>query len=149
MANSQIAVTLSAQFDRIWKTFRDAISDLNEEQFSSGDIECFIPRNLAYHTLEAADFYSSECGTDAFDWGYFTADDKSQMLSYADKVQTKVKQWLLQHNDEQLLKQQSICQWTGETVLDRVLYNLRHTQHHTAQINSELRRRGLTEGEWE
>ena len=149
MANSQIAIVLSAQFDRVWKTFRNAISDLDEEQFSSGDIECFLPRNLAYHILETADFYSSDCETDAFDWGYFKADNKPQMLCYADKMEAIIKQWLLRHSDEQLLEQQSICKWTGETVLDRVLYSLRHTQHHTAQINSELRRRGLAEGEWE
>ena len=125
------------------------MSDLDEEQFCSGDIEKLTPRNLAYHVLETADFYSSDCEPDDFAWGYFTADNKQQMLCYAEKVETMLREWLLRHTDEQLLASPSVCKWAGETRMDLAIYGLRHTQHHIAQINSELYRRGLKEGEWQ
>jgi len=147
--SSRIAATLSAQFDCVWATFRDALSHLDEEQFVTGDIEWLMPRNLAYHIVETADFYSSDCEPESFSWGHITAKNKEQMLAYTQQIEAKVKQWLHQHSDEQFFQPQTICQWTGATLLDRAIYALRHTQHHTAQINSELRRRGLPRGEWQ
>jgi hypothetical protein len=38
--------------------------------------------------------------------------------------------------------------WTGGTRLDRAIYSLRHSQHHLGQINAELRRKGVSRGEW-
>ena len=149
MATSGIAKTLCTQFDCVWGTFRDALSHLDQDQFSAGDIEWLIPRNLAYHIVETADFYSSDCEPDGFQWGHFAAGNKDQMLAYTEQVEAKVKQWLLKHRDEEFLAGQPICKWTGATVLDRAIYALRHAQHHTAQINSELRRRGLPRGEWQ
>ncbi|MGD0462364.1 MAG: DinB family protein [Tepidisphaeraceae bacterium] len=148
MATISIAEVLCGQFERAWQTFRDALSPLDNEQFSSADIEWLVPRNLAYHILETADFYSSDCNPDGFAWGHFIAKNKDQILDYAQQVEAKVKQWLLKHRDPQFLERQSILTGTGATVLDRSLYLLRHTQHHLGQINSELRRRGLPRGQW-
>jgi uncharacterized damage-inducible protein DinB len=144
----QIAPSLAEQFDRVWRTLRSALSRLDEDQFHAGDVDFLIPRNLAYHTIETADFYSSDGPPDAFPWGYFKAESKAEMLRYADEVQSKVRRWCTAQDDEQWLKEQSQWKWTGRTMLDRALYTLRHTQHHTAQINAELRRRGLPRGEW-
>jgi len=144
----QIAASLIDQFDRVWQTLRSALSRLDEEQFHAGDIDFLTPRNLAYHTIETADFYSSEGPPDTFAWGHFKAESKQDMLRYADEVQAKVRRWCQGQADDQWLTEQSQWKWTGRTVLDRALYNLRHTQHHTAQINAELRRRGLPRGEW-
>ena len=149
MAASNIATALIAQFHCVWNTFRDALSHLDDEQFLAGDIEWLTPRNLAYHVVETADFYSSDCEPEGFSWGHYAAENKAQMLAYAEQVEAKVKQWLLAHSDDQFFQSQSICKWTGTTVLDRAIYALRHTQHHTAQINVELRRRGLPRGEWQ
>lgn len=148
MTSKAIAKSLAEQFDRVWSTLRDALAHLDEEQYHSGEIAFLIPRNLTYHTVETADFYSSDCEPDGFPWGHIKADTKELALAYIEQVQAKVRQWTLQHDDEQWLSPQSICKWTGATVLDRGLYALRHTQHHTAQINAELWRRGLPRGEW-
>ena len=149
MATSIIAATLCAQFDRVWNTFRDALSRLDDEQFVAGDAEWCVPREQAYHIVETADFYASDCEPEGFAWGHYVATNKEQVLAYTEQIEAKVKQWLSKHSDEQLLEPQPICVWTGTTVLDRALYALRHIQHHTAQINLELRRRGLPDGEWQ
>jgi hypothetical protein len=86
---------------------------------------------------------------EGFRWGHVTAANKKAMLAYTEEVEAKVKQWLLKRSDEEFFQPQTICEWTGATVLDRAIYALRHTQHHTGQINSELRRRGLPRGEWQ
>ena len=149
MATSLIATTLCAQFNRVWATFRETLTQLDAEQFAAGDIESLVPRNAAYHLVETADFYSSDCEPDDFSWGHVKAQDKDQILTYTKQVEAKVKQWLLKHNDEQFLAKQSVCKWTGASVLDRAMYALRHAQHHMGQIDSELRRRGLPCGEWQ
>ena len=149
MVTSHVAVSLSEQYHGVWNNLRDALSRLDDEQFLASDIEWLIPRNLAYHVAETADFYSSDCESEDFSWGHFTVENKAQMLAYIEQVEAKMKRWLMKHSDEDFFQPQTICQWTGDTLLDRAIYALRHTQHHTAQINSELRRRGLPRGEWQ
>ena len=149
MTTSCIGATLCEQYGRGWTTLRDALSQVDAEQFSAADTEPSTIRNIAYHIVETADFYSSDCEADDFAWGHFTAQDKDQMLLYLEQVQAKMKQWLLAHDDQQFLERQSVCKWTGASVLDRSIYVLRHTQHHLGQMNSELRRGGLPSGKWQ
>ena len=39
--------------------------------------------------------------------------------------------------------------WTGQTRMDKMLYVLRHSQHHLEEINAELSRRGIKAAIWE
>ena len=50
--------------------------------------------------------------------------------------------------DAGLVNSKPTFAWTGSSVLAQALYHLRHLQHHMAELNSELIRRGLPQGEW-
>jgi hypothetical protein len=80
--------------------------------------------------------------------GHFKAQTRQEVLRYLGEVESNVRRWCNVCDDAQFLAEQSMWKWTGKTALDRALFNLRHTQHHIAQLNAELRRRGLPRGEW-
>jgi hypothetical protein len=50
-------------------------------------------------------------------------------------------------SDEDLLAGHAFP-WTGATVLERMIYTLRHSMFHLGQIQAELRRRGMKGAEW-
>ena len=70
------------------------------------------------------------------------------ILKYLDEVEAQVQSWLDGLGDAGLLESETRCPWTGDYVLCRALYLLRHVQHHLAQMNTELRRRGIDRPKW-
>jgi hypothetical protein len=50
---------------------------------------------------------------------------------------------LAQLDDAALLESESVHPWTGPTRLGKLIYDLRHLQHHLGAISAELKRRGI------
>jgi hypothetical protein len=50
---------------------------------------------------------------------------------------------LAELDDAALLEPESVHPWTGSNRLGKMLYDLRHVQHHLGEISGELRRRGI------
>lgn len=157
MSNTRIGDVVARQFDRTWKTLRQAITNMSDEQWRQSDHDWLTPARLAYHIVETADFYSENTPKD-FNWGALGGDwegspaselpSQQQILDLLDRVQPKVKNWLADINETEWFEAETEFPWTGKTLLDRALYSMRHAQHHVAQINAELRRRDLPCGEW-
>ncbi len=156
-----IGAALIDHFTRVWETYRAAIDDIPEEHWRSGEVDYLIPARLVYHVLEAAEFYAR--GTPkGFDWGgnqrRFGVDwegakpeqlpIQEQTIAYLDEVQPKVESWLKEASDSELLSPDTEYPWTGESVLGRALYLLRHNQDHLGDLNAELRRRDLPRAKW-
>ncbi len=51
-------------------------------------------------------------------------------------------------SDADLLEAPNAFPWTGKTVLGRMLYTLRHTMTHQAELSMILRLHGAEETEW-
>jgi len=153
-----IGEVVAGQFARAWETLVEAIHQFPAEQWRTGETETLIPARLAYHLIEAAEFYSGTT-SEGFAWGRrFGADwegaepdqlpTQEQVLIYLEETQTRVDAWLRGMADADLLAADSSFLWTGSTTLDRALYLLRHNQHHVGELNAELRRRRLPRAEW-
>jgi len=157
MSETTIGEIVARQYDRMWTSLRDAIAKLSDQQWRESECDWLAPVRLAYHLIEAADFYGADNvkgfqkGSLGGNWEYSpTADLPSpqQMLGLLDRVQPKMRAWLKGCSDQAFLAEQTDFPWTGETRLDQAIYALRHCQHHLGQINAELRHKGLPRGEW-
>ena len=154
MLATTIGEVMARQYDRVWGSFRDAISKFSDAQWRTSDCDWLTPIRLAYHVVETAEFYSRESPKSAketLNWDEGPVEQllaQQQLLEYIDRVQPMVREWLMCCDDKTFLSPEIEFPWTGETRLDHAVYSLRHMQHHLGQINAELRRRGLPRGEW-
>jgi uncharacterized damage-inducible protein DinB len=154
MLETTIGEVVARQFDRVWDTLRDALSKLSDEEYRTSDCEWLAPIRLAYHVVETAEFYTLknvEDGSPPLDWDNGPAEKlpaKEELLAYLERVQPIVRTWLTTCSNEEFLSAEPDFNDSGGTRLDRMIYSLRHAQHHVGQINAELRRRGLPRGKW-
>ena len=149
---------LADQFERMWIMLREAIGNCTDEEWKRDAGHWFlIPSRLAYHTIETVHFYSRE-SPEGMDWGgRFGVDretkdteelpDRDPMLDYLEEIRGSLRELLLSMSGDDLLADHAFP-WTGATVLDRMIYTLRHSMFHLGQIQAELRRRGMKGAEW-
>ncbi|NHJ31795.1 MAG: DinB family protein [Asgard group archaeon] len=64
---------------------------------------------------------------------------KKELLDYLASVKEKCDQVLKELTMEKLEEKNSYF-WTGPTLAHRLIYNIRHSQHHIGRLNSILRR---------
>jgi hypothetical protein len=107
----------------------------------------------AYHTIFWTDFYLSNMPEEEFvppapfTLGEFEADvlpprvyNQAELLVYLEFVQTKCRTHISSLTAESMLQHLKIGQ-RDYGLLEWLLYNLRHVQHHAAQLNLLLRQR--------
>ena len=154
-ANPQ-AEAVADQFMRMLSMFRIAVSAFSEEAWREGDSLYQRPAGLALHIAQSIDFYSalkpgdrSEDPLTQIAWEERDAaklPSQKELLGYLDKVEVRLASFIAMSDfqaDEKLFP------WTGITVLSRVQYNLRHAQHHLADMAMELQRRGFRPPDWQ
>ena len=153
-----ISGALRRQFQRAFHILRDAMQQLDDLQWPAGEVDWLIPARQVLHGLSSVDFYSRPAPVFGLskkqfvDWEKASPDElptRAEMLEYLEKIALTTDAWLASLSDAQLLVEETQFAWTGRSILDRAMYCLRHLQHHTAIVNSELRRRGLKRGEWQ
>ncbi|GAB4446226.1 MAG: hypothetical protein Kow00120_16360 [Anaerolineae bacterium] len=154
----KIGDALANQYARTWRELREAVEHCTDAAWKGGDHPVFIPVRLACHLVETVDYYTQD-RPEGFQWGaaWGGADcekddlgllpDRAALLAYADTVRTRVDAWLRGASDDELLGENTF-RWTGDTPMERMIYTIRHSQHHIAEINEELTRRGLPPGDW-
>jgi hypothetical protein len=154
-----IAAAVEEHFDRTCAMWRDEIANTPDEEWRSGDVDYLIPARHLCHAVVSADFYTGGSSVDEYDWhGPFAGDwegmtpdelpDKQQALRALDEMREKVLARLGMLADADLAAQQTHAPWTGKTEMHRILYWLRHHQHHLGELHAELRRRGVPRAGW-
>jgi hypothetical protein len=113
----------------------------------------------AYHTIWAVDFYLTDSPensrTPAFVEGEATDLDhipattpsRQQILEYLEQTGEKCDSVLSSLTIEQLEGKNNFP-WTGPTLAHRLIYNIRHAQHHVGWLNSILSRKTGKAAEW-
>ncbi len=154
----RLAESLLESLSLTWDMYDDAIKEIPDEHWSTGEIDYLIPARLIYHVLEAADYYTRPTSEGyprghrfGADWESATPDqlpDKGDAKDYLTDVKAQVESWVLGMGDEGLLAPEPDYTWTGSTLLGRSLYMLAHCRQHLGEINAELRRRGLPRIKW-
>lgn len=156
MGHDRLVHAVADQFRRTLIMFREAVRAFPAKEWRSGDLDYLRPAGVAYHVVEAIDFYAGDVPVDQFPWGKrFGVDwetdqserlpSQEQVLVYLSEAESKLEAWL---ESADLLAPEQAFPWTGPIRLARVVYLLRNTQHHVAEMSLELTRRGYTPPEW-
>ncbi len=116
---------------------------------------------LAYHTLFFLDFYLSDSIEDFGPPAPFNRDEfdpagllpeqpysKDVLLGYLDHCRRKCDQAIDSMTDEKARQQDRMRPEQKLTVAERLLTNMRHVQHHAAQLNLVLRQKTSSAPAW-
>jgi uncharacterized damage-inducible protein DinB len=154
-ANPQ-AEALADQFVRALSMLREAVKAFPSAEWRKGDTPYQRPAGLALHAVEAIDDYSvlkpGESGQGRrFNMDWEEKDPtklpaQDDLLAYLDEVDQRLAHFLATAD---LTAAEELFRWTGSTVLSRMAYALRHTQHHLAEMCLELHRRGHRAPQWQ
>lgn len=147
---------LADQWLRTFFMLRNAIETLSDEEWMKGETLYQRPVSLVLHILQSTDGYTAmepgEGSEDPLTQINWQERDTSKLptqpavLAYLDVVEKRVAQLLVKADFE---AEEKLFAWTGKTILSRILYALRHTQHHLADLAMELKRRGFEPPNWE
>jgi len=105
--------------------YQDAVQNIPDEHWKTGNIEYLIPARLVYHVLECTDFYSNP-SPKGFVWGHrFNIDwekaspeqlpTKEQTKTYLTEMIEKMDSWLQKFSDAELLSEEKAFPWTGKS----------------------------------
>jgi hypothetical protein len=142
-----LADALADQFMRLFSMLRMAIENITEAEWSQADTRYRRPAGLALHILQSIGFYGALEPGDRLDDALMQINwqerDSSRlparedMQRFIDKVEKRTANFLAKAD---LTAEEEQFPWTGPTVLGRVVYSLRHAQHHLADLIAEVHR---------
>lgn len=156
----------SSLHDLLWYQFGAALDMLERAMMACpdetwGDQVSFSEFwYYAYHTLFWTDFYLSNQQEDDFQppapftVGEFEPDvlpervySQAELIAYLEFVRAKARAHIASLTPERMETHLKI--WSRDfSSLEWLLYNLRHVQHHAAQLNLLLRQAGVTPPSW-
>lgn len=153
----KISDALLSQFDRTWEMLRCSIERLTDEQWRTAPNERMVPARWAYHAIRSADGYAGESressvlvGLEGINWetaAPAALPGRQDLLAYLDKVAAKMRARISSLSEEELLGPTGFP-WTGESILEQMIYTLRHTQYHLGELAAALRFHGADQAEW-
>lgn len=160
MSETPVMDSLKDHLARTWGMLREAIGNFPEETWSDSEDQRMSPARIGYHILMGAERYCWRRSADDYvakrrfnlNWETAPAEElpsKSEMLEYFQAAEAMAIDWLDGYGETGLIDSEPIWPWTGDCALGQAIYELRHLQHHLAELNLELRRRGLRRVAWQ
>ena len=73
---------------------------------------------------------------------------QKELLTYAGLGRQRLHQQLSKNTAEELLTKRFVNAYKDFTLFELLLYNMRHVQHHTAQLNLLLRQKKMVPPDW-
>lgn len=149
------AEAMADQFLRTLAMFREAVSRFDEAGWREGETDYLRPASLALHATQTIALFSSLGIEDSaqdplLDVNWQDPDESAlpsqeALLALLDRVELRLARFLSQ---AELSARETQYPYAGSTLLSRAAYCLRHTQHHLADMATELQRRGLKPPGW-
>ncbi len=155
-----LAATLVEEYKLMFDMFEQAIQQIPEEHWATGEIDYLIPARLVFHSIEAADYYTTDNSIGNIWKNRYGIDpeagaipleklpNQQQILEYHREVCDKINTWLGGLTMADMLVSEEKYPWTGSTLLGRIMYVLGHYRQHFGELNAELRRRELPRIKW-
>jgi uncharacterized damage-inducible protein DinB len=147
------------QFGAAIQMLENAIQDCPEEVWSD-QIDFLEYWYIAYHTLFWLDYYLSESPQAFTPHPPFTIEEanadevlperiysKTELLSYLQFAREKCRTRIFALTDE-TARHRFVLPHRSFSSLELHLYNMRHVQHHAAQLNLLLRQGGVQPPRW-
>jgi len=144
---------IQQQFNRAFDILAGAIPSFTPDQWRRGSSPFNGPARAVAHVLQCAEFYTCEdravfANLGKPVWQLTDAEVPSQkaMSRYLAEARAKTLAWIGALGEEGLAKP-----WHNEDAscgLERLLYALRHLQHHTGEVCAYQKQSGLQPAEW-
>ncbi len=155
-----LVASVKEQWARTWAMWEEMIHSIPDEEWASGEMDYLIPARHLIHVTVGEDVFSADTPVEESDqtkwfgvpaWETAASDlpRKELALSRLAAFRSTVEARLSQFSDEALLEPELVHPWTGRTRVSKILFTLRHTQHHLGEINAELIRRGIEGVKWQ
>jgi len=157
MSEQPLTDAMVAQYAGMWTMWREAIAACSDEMWRAGETQFSVPARLAFHVIQAADFYA-DADPNAYDWmahGFDWEEAPAEALpakeavsAFLDITEKKVRDWLMAMGDVGLAVKIKALPWLS-CGLAVAAYVLRHSQYHLGQLDTLLHRKGLPSPEWQ
>jgi hypothetical protein len=148
----------------IWQQFGAAI-DMLENALTACPDELWNTESrlwyIGYHTLFFLDYYLSDTPkeSDYIPPAPFTKSefgeglpervyDKAELLAFLGLARRRCHDLLAGSTAEELLTKRFVSEYKDFTIFELLMYNMRHVQHHTAQLNLLLRQHAINPPRW-
>ncbi|MEC5148237.1 DinB family protein [Chitinophaga sp. 212800010-3] len=145
------------QFGAAIDMLENAIAVYPDEEWNNAPNFC----RLSHHTVFYLDYYLSDTPdqADYFPPPPFTKSEferkatfihykKEDLLMFVGVGREKLRAQLSKNTDEELLTKRFTSKRKDFTLFEMLMYNMRHVQHHAAQLNLLLRQAGITPPGW-
>jgi uncharacterized damage-inducible protein DinB len=160
--NRTLVAVLRDQWTRVWDMWEEMIRSIPDNEWEEGDIDYLIPVRHLVHVLVCEDAFTQDLPLEQYDerslfevrgCGLGTPvtklPNRATALSKLAEIRTNVEEKFSKLDDSALLEIEQVHPWTGETRMGKLLYILRHSQHHLGEVNAEMSRRGIKAATWE
>jgi len=148
--------TVQDHFTRAWNMLAEMIDNIPDQEWTKGDM---VPAQHVVHVIVGANVFVGDIALDQWDpteflgtearaggpWNFSPEElwSKEVALSKLAEMRETVEQLLAKLDDASLLEPERVHPWTGQTRMGKMIYGLRHIQHHLGEISGELKRRGF------
>jgi hypothetical protein len=148
----------------VWRQFAAAI-DMLENALEACPTRIWDeePRfyQLAHHTAFFLDYYLSNSPREVdyippspFTRSEFEDDtppvrhSKEELMKYLRLGRQRLRNQLMRNTTDQLTAKRFVSEYKDFSLFELLLYNMRHVQHHAAQLNMLLRQDGIVPPKW-
>jgi hypothetical protein len=148
--------TVQDHFARAWGMLAEMIDNIPDREWTKGDV---VPAQHVVHVIVGANVFVGDVPLDQWDpteflgtearaggpWNFSPEElwSREVALSKLAEMRETVEQLLAKLDDASLLEPETVHPWTGQTRMGKMIYELRHIQHHLGEISGELKRRGF------
>lgn len=156
--SSTMPELIGQQFGAALDMLENAINACPDDQWSHASRFWYI----AYHTAFWTDYYLSDTPLEndyqppkpftlsEFEDGQLPERvyGKTEVLVFLHHARQRLQSQLQNNVQEKLLEKRFISEYKNFSLFELLLYNMRHVQHHAAQLNLLLRQGGITPPDW-
>jgi hypothetical protein len=152
------------QFSREWDMLAETINNIPEEEWTKGEVDQVIPVQHVVHVVVGADFFVGDIPSEEYDPAEFFGQEakeggpwtispeelwrKEVALQKLAEMRVIVDEVLTRLDDAALFEPEKVHPWTGQIRLGKIIFELRHIQHHLGALDAELSRRGIKGADW-
>jgi hypothetical protein len=155
----EMVKAIEDQFAHTLGMWKQTIKNVPANEWRKGKIDYLTPARHFCHVVVAVDFFTGNARPEEYDWRRFAKGDwlkvcpedlasKQLALKQIDEIGKIVKKRFAKLNDSDLYGKEKQCPWAGKILAGRLMFLLRHTQHHLGELNSELRYRKIKRASW-
>jgi uncharacterized damage-inducible protein DinB len=149
---------IGQQFGAALDMLENAINACPDDQWGHASRFWYI----AYHTAFWTDYYLSDTPLEKdyqppkpftlseFEDGQLPEREygKTEVLAFLHHARQRLQSQLQNNDQEKLLEKRFASEYRNFSLFELLLYNMRHVQHHAAQLNLLLRQGGTTPPDW-